>query len=192
MYHAFFPNRNVSDVCGFTRQVLIAVTSHIESTEFKRIELLNAGLHSENPRSSNTDDVECLFSVVRDLIGKNFTVKQVELCWRKVCLEFYKRLNPELPFFYFTSSHDRFHEGERPSFDQPPKRVRKSSRLPSIETSAVFKSGRATLPKNKSLHVRAQFHNPPVQCLSPPSVPTHMADHSYGRYQRTLASSDSS
>ena len=90
----------------------MAVTCHIESTKFRRIELLNAGLAPENPRSSTIDDIECFFSVVRDLVGKNFTVKQVKLCWRKVCLEFNKRLNPELPFFYFTSSHDRFHEGE--------------------------------------------------------------------------------
>ncbi len=155
-------------MCGFTRQVLVAVVA-----------LLNAGLPPENPRASTTDDVECFFSVTRDLVGKNFTVKQVKLGWRKICLEFKKRLNPDLPFYYFTSSHDRFYEGERPSFDQPARKPRKSIRLPSIESSAVFKSGRASLPRNKSLHVRAQFHNPPVECPPPPSVPTHISEHTY-------------
>lgn len=68
--------------------------------------------HLENPRSSTTDDVECFFSVMRDMIGQHFTVQQARYNWRKVCLEFYKRLDPELPFFYYTSSHDQFYEGE--------------------------------------------------------------------------------
>ena len=31
----------------------------------------------EHPRSSTTDDVECFFSVLRDMVGKDFTLKQV-------------------------------------------------------------------------------------------------------------------
>lgn len=33
----------------------------------------------------------------------------------------YETTRPNLAFYYYTSSHDRFYEGERPSFDKPGK-----------------------------------------------------------------------
>ena len=83
------------------------------------------GLPAEHPRASTTDDVEYFFSVLRDLVGKHFTVKQVQFEFRKLCLEFTKRLDPDLLFFYFTSSHDRFQEGPLPDFYQPRPREKK-------------------------------------------------------------------
>ena len=124
----------------------MAIVAHIETTE-RRMELLDEGSPSENPRASTTDDVECFFSVARDIVGKNFTLKQVQLAWRKICSEFEKRVNPNLPYYYFTSSHDRFYEGQRPSFDHKPTKS-KVQRLPAIESSVLFKSGRASIPVN--------------------------------------------
>lgn len=151
----------------------------IETAKWRRIELVNEGLPPENPRASTTDDVECLFSVMRDLVGKDFTLKQVQVGWRKICLEFAKRTDPALPFYYYTSSHDRFYEGERPHFDTKSRKKKKIQRLPAVESSVVFKSGRATMPLNRSLNIRAQFHNPPTSCPPPPSVPIHLSEHSY-------------
>ena len=37
-------------------------------------------IHPEHLKSSTTDDVECFFSVLRDCVGKNFTLKQVTAC----------------------------------------------------------------------------------------------------------------
>ena len=48
---------------------------------------------------------------MRDTIGANFTTKQVKFGFRKVSLEFEKRLDPQLPFYYHTSTHTRFSEG---------------------------------------------------------------------------------
>ena len=124
--------------------------------------------------------MECFFSVARDIVGKNFTLKQVQMAWRKICAEFEKRVNPNLPFYYFTSSHDRFYEGVRPSFDENPKKS-KANRVPTIESSVLFKSGRASLPVNRSLNVRAQFHNPPASIPPPPTVPVHVGEHSYSK-----------
>ncbi len=171
--------RSITGIRGFTRQVLIAVVAHIETTEFRRIELLNEGLLAEHPRASTTDDVECFFSVTRDLVGKNFTLKQAQIGWRKICLEFEKRSNPELPFYYYTSSHDQFYEGERPSFDDQPARQKKGKRLPVVEAGVLFQSDRASLPLNRSLNVRARFHNPPMSFPPPPSIPINVAEHSY-------------
>ena len=47
---------------------------------------------------------------MRDNIGKNFTLKEVKFNFRKVCMEFWKRIDPNLPYFYHTSSHHRFSE----------------------------------------------------------------------------------
>ena len=53
-------------MCGFTREVL-AVVDNIETREWRRREISQHSLKHENPRaSSNTDDVECFFSVMRD------------------------------------------------------------------------------------------------------------------------------
>ena len=165
---------------GFTREVLIAVISHIETYELRRIELLNYSLPPEHPRASTTDDVECFFSVVRDSVGKNFTLKQVKFSWRKICNEHQKRNDSDLPYFYYTSNHDRFYEGERLSFDiaGARKRVMKVSRAESMAAS-TFASGKASLPSHKTLHTRAVFHNPPEELPPPPDMPIHLSEHSY-------------
>ena len=48
-----------------TRETIIALTTNIESREWRRRE----GIEPEHPRVSTTDDVECLFSIMRDLVG---------------------------------------------------------------------------------------------------------------------------
>ena len=67
--------RPVKGVLGFTRETVVALTTDIESREWKRREYANTGHMQEHPRASTTDDVECLFSIMRDLAGKHFTVR---------------------------------------------------------------------------------------------------------------------
>ena len=135
------------------------------------------GRRGENPRASTTDDVECLFSVMHDLTGKHFTLRQAKNTWRKACFELAKRLDPNLGFYYHTSSHDRFYEGERPDFDEPSKR--KSSRnsrhqrVRRIEQPSHLVFGRATFATPGAKSVRTQFHNLPVD-LPPPPLPNHV------------------
>ena len=102
--------RSLSGVRGLTRETLVTLTTTIESREWMRTE---NGLLPEHPRSSSTDDIECFFSILRNTIGVDFTTKKVMLEWRKICQEFAKRVNPELPFFYYTAMHDRFYECDR-------------------------------------------------------------------------------
>ena len=82
-----------------------------------------------HPRASSTDDVECFFSMVRDAIGRNFTTKEVKFEICKVFTEFAKRVDPDLPFYYHTSSHTRYYEGPLPQFDQPSRRNQKKEGL---------------------------------------------------------------
>lgn len=56
---------------------MIALAADIETRQWRQRYLLTRGLPSEHPRSSTTDDVECFFSILRDTVGKDFTLKQV-------------------------------------------------------------------------------------------------------------------
>ena len=79
-------NKSINNVCGFTKEVLIALIANIETREWRR----NPHQDPEHPRASNTDDVECFFPIIRDHIGANFTLKQVQFGWRKICDEYSK------------------------------------------------------------------------------------------------------
>ena len=161
--------------------VLIALLANVETREWRRRMIAQQSLIPEHPRASNTDDVECFFSVMRDHIGLNFTLKQVQFAWRKICLEYQKRINDDLPFYYFTSSHDRFYEGPRSSFNMSPKK-KKTKRLPKAEqiqaTSLI--SGRASFPVRGTLTTRPKFHKQPVSVPPPSTASVHIVEHSYG------------
>ena len=135
--------------------------------------LISQSMPPENSQASTTDDVECFFSVLREQVGENFSLKQIRYEWRKCCLEYEKRIDPELPYFYFTSHHDRFDESERPHFNQPSNSSSKrmERRVPRRERL----SGRASLPVRGSQHIRAKFHNIPLEL--PPPPPRSVASH---------------
>ena len=172
--------RRIDGVVGFSRETLVAVVANIETREWRRVDNITNKRQPEHPRASSTDDVECFFSVMRDSIGHNFTTKQVKFGFRKACAEFTKRLDPDLPFYYHTSSHTRFYEGPMPNFSEPGSTVkRKSGRPPRREQPAAFVTRRATMPVRGSLTVRAQFHNIPVELPPLPSCSVHVVEHNY-------------
>ena len=133
----------------------------------------------EHPRASTSDDVECFFSMMRDSLGPNFTSKEVQFGFRKVAFEFSKRLDPDLPFFYHTSTHNRYSEGPLKAFNEPSSKQKQKSRVPRRELSTVFSSRRATLPVQGSLSVRTQFHNQPLNLPPLPTEPITIIEHSY-------------
>ena len=171
----------LNNVCGFSRETLVAVITNIEGHEWRRRETLNRGGKAEHPRASSTDDVECFFSMMRDTLGQNFSTKEVGFGFRKVCFEFSKRLNPDLPFYYHTSSHTRYYEGPLPEFNVPARKPRKTSRAPRREQPSVFAPRRATMPVRGSLSVRPKFHNVPLDLPPLPTGPTHVYEHSYSK-----------
>ena len=73
-----------------------ALIVDIESREWHR-EFNNLNkIPPEHPRASTTDDVECFFSILRDMVGKDFTHKQV--------LKLSKTLNCGNNYFYFSGN----------------------------------------------------------------------------------------
>ena len=147
--------------------------------EFRREFLSRESSPPEHPRASSTDDVECFFSVMRDMLGSDFALKPVLYMWRCLCMEFSKRVGPDLPFYYYTSAHGRFFEGPRPSFNAPPQHPRREKRPRQREMIAGQAPGRTTLPTPGSRSVRLTYHNVPVNMPPAPHMYLHNIDHPY-------------
>ena len=175
----FVTCRSLKNVLGFSKETLSALITNIEGREWHRRECGNTKRPIEHPRASSTDDVECFFSMVRDAIGRNFTTKEVKFEICKVFTEFAKRVDPDLPFYYHTSSHTRYYEGPQPEFDKPSKKRPKERRIPRREQPAAFGPRRATMPVRGSLSVRPQFHNIPLELPPPPDSCMALFEHSY-------------
>ena len=137
-------------------------------------------------------------------MGKYFTHKQVlklsktlncgifqaMFGWRKSCEELIKRMDPDLPYYYHTSTYNRFYEGELPKFDEPAHRTKKQ-RPPRRELLSGSVGGRVTLVPCGSVSIRSQFHNVPVDLPPPPSQPSHTSDHQYQDFSATTIISSS-
>ena len=166
---------------GFSRETLTAVITNIKGREWSRRECVNCHRPLEHPRASSTDDVECLFSMMRDTIGRNFTTKEVKFGMRKIVSEFSKRVDPDLPFYYHTITHTRYYEGPHPDFDKPSTKPPKEKRIPRREQPSAFAPRRATMPVRGDLSVRPKFHNVPLELPPPPSGPVFLFEHSYAQ-----------
>ena len=69
--------RNINNIRGFTRETLSGLLVDIESREWRRKYNRENDIPPEHPRASTTDDVECFFSILRDMVGKDFSHKKV-------------------------------------------------------------------------------------------------------------------
>lgn len=57
-------------------ETLIALAANIESREWREFNVKH-NIPAEHPWASTTDDVQCFFSMLRDTVGKDFTLKEV-------------------------------------------------------------------------------------------------------------------
>ena len=184
MHNCYITRYTISGVRGMTRQTLVALTTTIESREWMRRRRAMEGLPPEHPRACFTDDVEFFISILRNTICTHFTTKSVMAEWRKICREFSKRIDPDLPFFYFSSTHDRFYECERENFDTyiRPKSNPRQQRVRTREQPGNLAVGRTTLIKSGTKSIRRQYHNLPVELPPPPTATIQeviASEHSY-------------
>ena len=93
-------------------------------------------------------------------------------------MEFLKRLDPELPFYYYTSTQSRFYEGDLPDFSVPANRPRQPRRPPQRELLGA--NQRISFATRGAGSIRASFHNVPVNLPPPPGSETQvLSEHSY-------------
>ncbi len=141
--------------------------ANLESREIRRMEYEERGLPPEHPRASSSDDCECLFSLMHEMLGDIFDMKQFHDCQAKIFGEFAKRCDPNLKFYYWTGAKERFCEFDLPSFNTPSgegvlERLDKV-RLSKRGDPGVFVGNRASLPQKGELTARAKFHKAPVE-----------------------------
>ena len=164
--------RRLDGIRGLSRETLIALTTTIESREWMRRRFASESIPIEHPSATSTDDVECFFSVLRSMAGEHFTTKAVMFEWRRICCEFAKRIDNKLPFYYYTSTHNRFFEGQMHSFDEPGSKKSvanpRHQRARNIEQPGKLASGRANLIRTGHGSIRRQFHALPTEIPPPP------------------------
>ncbi len=158
--------RPIKGICGLTREVVVAIVANIESRELRRCEYERRNLMPEHPRASSSDDVEGLFSLLHGMLGPVFDLKRFYDECRKIMNEFSKRINPVLPFFYWTGKNERYRDFELPSFNEASKHGA-VERLDKVKISrrgdpGVFVANRASLPQKGQLTCCAMFHKTPI------------------------------
>ncbi len=139
------------------------MVANIESQEQRRLEYQKRSLAPEHPRASATDDLEGFFATLHQLLGPSFDHKTFVDNYRKIEQEFVKRIDTDLPYYYWTGVNERYNVGPMKSFNEASGKV---ERLDEIRISrradpGVFVANRASLPQRGSLSVRAQFHAKP-------------------------------
>ena len=125
----------------------------------------------EHPRSGTSDDVECYISMLHDMLGDIFDMKDFYDSYPKILMEFGKQISPECPFYYWTRQKHRYRDFPLSDFNK-----QSSSgveRLDEVIFSrradpGVFVAKRAEIPVKNTLTARAKFHKAPESLPEPP------------------------
>ena len=67
----------------------MSLFANIESREWTRAYNTQHDLLPEHPRTSTTDDMKCFFSIIRDSLGKDFTLQEVHIAYLSFCNHYY-------------------------------------------------------------------------------------------------------
>lgn len=67
-----FFNRPIKGIKGFTKEIIIAITTNVESQEKRRKE---NHLLAKHPRASTADDVEGFIANLHQMFGQTFDMK---------------------------------------------------------------------------------------------------------------------
>jgi len=95
--------------------------------------------------------------------------------------EFCKRMDPDLPFYFWTSNERYREEDEFPSFDERPESaddhepVNHPLRLHRLtvnrrEDASILCAGRAFLPARNQTSIRQRIHKPVAPLPNPPNI----------------------
>ena len=74
--------RPVKDICGFSRETVIAVTTNIESMEFRRRQIGDIG-YEEHPRTGTTDNVEAIIAFLHRILELSLPLNSSKLVGNK-------------------------------------------------------------------------------------------------------------
>ena len=113
-------SRQIQTNCvnGLIRETVVGLTANLTSLELRREEYILKGLPPEHPRSGTSDDVECFISVLHEMMGDIFALKDFYASFRKIMNEFYKRISQDTKFYYWTGQKHRFRNFALHSFNE--------------------------------------------------------------------------
>lgn len=129
--------RSLTGIREMIREVFIAITTTIESREWMQRQVICEGVPVQHSRAGTTDDV-AFFSVMQSMVGNHFTCKRV---WCLNGKRYVMRMDRDLPFHYYTSTNEWYHEGERPSFHKFAKPTKRPTHQ--LESSLDLATGSA-------------------------------------------------
>ena len=158
--------RPIKGICCLTQEAVIGLVANLESRELRRVEYKERSLPPEHPCASKTDDVEGIFALMHEMLGEIFDVKQFLDAQPRILNESKKRIDPELHFYYWTGTKERYREFELPSFNEPSGKELLEDLTESFyqgEETQVSLLQTAAMPQRGQLTARAQFHRTPVQ-----------------------------
>jgi hypothetical protein len=92
--------------------------ANLESQHLLEIEYRSRCLQPQHPRSSSTDDVESFIALLHKMLGSIFGPKQFYSELFKILNEYKKRIDTELPFFYWTGLKTGYKDYGLPSFNE--------------------------------------------------------------------------
>ena len=148
--------RPIKGIQGFTREIVVVLIANCESLELRRAEYVKRGLSPEHPRAGSTDDVEGFISLLHEQLGGVFDHKAFLLlqCQPKILNEFMKKIDPDLPFYYWTGHKHRFKLASLPSLNKPSGQDERLDRIKLSRRSdpGVFVANRASLPQQNYLN----------------------------------------
>lgn len=114
-YRSMDVDRPIKGIRGLTREVVVALVANIESQEHRRL----YSPAPEHPHASSIDDLEGFFSIVHEMLGPSFDLNTFFDQYPKILDDFNQRLDPNTPFFYYTSKNERYALGPLKSFNEP-------------------------------------------------------------------------
>ena len=106
-------------VHGLARESVIALLASLTSLQMRKHEHRAKGMTLEYPRSGTSGDVESFISVLHKMLGDVFDMKSFLDSYPKILNEFFKRIKPVFPFYFWTGEKTRFTEAAWHSFNQP-------------------------------------------------------------------------
>lgn len=156
-----FRNISSSRVNGLTREVVVGLLANLTSLELCRSEYAMGNLAPEHPRSGTSDDVECFISMLHEMLGDTFDTKQFYESFPKIMNEFFKKIDSNSQFYYWTGRKHRFTDFPLQSFNKPSSKGREQldiTRTSKRSDPRVFCARRPALPTHNAMTVRTKFH----------------------------------
>ena len=91
--------RPIKMICGLSRETVVGLVANLESRLIRQTEYVGRKIPPEHPRSSSTNDVEGFFSLLHEMFGPVFDLKQFYDECPKILQEFKKRIDVDPPVF---------------------------------------------------------------------------------------------